>query len=68
MLIYLFQGCKKPGGSNAWTECVEKNLIESFPEWQNYFGETYKTIEWARNNSESSGSDAIFSLIDFSKG
>lgn len=36
--------------------------------WAPYFGETLKTIDWARNSSLTDGSDPVFQLINFSPG
>ena len=48
-----------------YTECAGGPLpISKFKGWNSYFGEQLKTIEWARNMSNSS----IFNTIDWSVG
>ena len=48
-----------------YTDCAGGPLpISEFKGWNSYFGEQFKTIEWARNMSNSS----IFNTIDWSVG
>jgi dienelactone hydrolase len=64
-------GCSKPGGANKWTSCAGLPEVEPAGQgWSEYYGETLKTIEWARNESVSDEGDrdAVFSLIDWSAG
>ena len=65
---YFKLGCFQPGGPNAWTTCADDVHIVSTEGWVPYFGETLKTIEWARNSSKEPDSDPVFGLIDFTPG
>jgi len=56
-------GCNKPGGMNPWTKCNGLPPTSPTSDWPGYYGETLKTIEWAKNSS-----GGVFDLIDWSTG
>lgn len=63
-----YLGCFKPGGPNKWTQCADDVTLVSSNGWAPYYGETLKTIDWARNLTEQQDSDPVFDLIDLSYG
>jgi len=50
-------------GRSRWTECNGLPTVKPAKGWPEYYGETLKTIEWAKNSSGD-----VFALIDWSKG
>jgi len=44
-------GCLHPGGASKYTNCAGLLNVEPFNKgWDSYYGESLKTIEWARNS------------------
>jgi hypothetical protein len=83
--FFFFTGCKDPEEGNKWTECAGVPFVRPPGQgWGQYYAETLKTIDWARNSSSSSSSsnssednkvdeggaaaDPVFSLIDWALG
>jgi len=52
-----------------WTSCGGLPPLQPLGEgWDAYYGEAFKIIDWAKNNSDGSNSDPLFSMIDWSAG
>ena len=64
-------GCEdahKPSNSR-WTACGGLPPLQPLGMgWDAYYGEAYKIVDWARNNSGGTNSDPFFSMIDWSAG
>ena len=45
-------GCVMPGGASNYTACGGLPFVEPYNKgWDSYYGESLKTIDWARNNA-----------------